>query len=126
MASASLMRRIAPCLLSLAPAVALALSPAHAGMERADRMLSRPLEPAWTVEQIKPPPDRYRGGAVYIYRTESPERVGELCRNAKAVGCAIGGVVIGPNPCDFPGERFARLHCHEAGHVLGWSPEHPE
>lgn len=41
--------------------------------------------PAWTAEQIRTTPERYQANAVYLYRAESPVRVGEPCQNSKGV-----------------------------------------
>lgn len=114
--------------------IGLALAtPATADLRQTDRALDRMArvdisEPAWSAEEIRKPPRRYQGNAAYLYRETTPAIVAAMCKSDLAVGCAIGGFVIGPNACDpmFAGERFAALHCHEKGHVLGWSPEHPD
>ena len=38
------------------------------------------------------------------------------------VGCASNetGLMIVPNPCDYPDETYARHLCHELGHTNGW------
>lgn len=84
--------------------------------------------PAWSADQITLPPAEYQRNGTYLYRSETPENIAKLCREPKAAACATGpgGVIIGPNGCDpqFRGERFARLHCHEPGHVYGWPADH--
>lgn len=40
------------------------------------------------------------------------------------LACEKGGTLVMPNPCEYPEYKdpysYARLLCHEKGHVLGW------
>lgn len=49
----------------------------------------------------------------------APGFILEACQPAK--------VVIMPNPCgdEFLGQSFARIMCHELGHLKGWPADHP-
>lgn len=139
MATEPLIRATALSLSLFCPAIAMAIvsTPVYANPARAEAAFSRTVRrrsrleedrPAWTASQIKEAPERYQGNGAFLYRSENPEKVGELCKNSKAAACAMGGFVIGPNPCHpmFAGERLARLLCHEAAHVQGWAPHHPD
>lgn len=33
-------------------------------------------------------------------------------------------LIVAPNPCDFTGESFALVMCHELGHANGWPADH--
>ena len=129
---------MASAALIAAPLAALALlsAPVQANTSRADQQLTmmarrtrrRDEAPAWTAAQIKTPPERYQSAPPFIYRAVSKERLAEVCQNPEAVGCAIGGFVYGPSPCEpaFKGEALAKLLCHEGAHVAGWKSDHPE
>lgn len=33
--------------------------------------------------------------------------------------------IVMPNPCQYPEDDYARVLCHELGHVRGWPGNHP-
>lgn len=79
------------------------------------------------------PPPRYHGNAVVVTGYVSPAMIGELCGKAPPgmVMMACSGndkdgnpLIIIPNPCLFDDQSFARLLCHEKGHILGWPATH--
>lgn len=92
-------------------------TPSHAGMDRADRALNG-LRPGL----IQVPPIRFQAtGHLFI---QTMPRVTDVCTTEGAVACAIGTVIVMPDPCDYPRERYAALLCHESAHALSkWRHE---
>lgn len=41
-----------------------------------------------------------------------------------ALACESLGTVYMPNPCEFRGDVYAELLCHESAHVRGWPHDH--
>lgn len=78
--------------------------------------------------QIEMPPLRFQGNATAIVRFVTD--VGPECANAPegylVLACSEGPVIIMPNPCRYPNERYARLLCHEIGHLNFWGKDHPK
>jgi len=73
------------------------------------------------------PPEIYRGDATVTVTFAKPELVQELCgkRGVKElIGCGEPGLMIVPNPCQYPNEVYARIICHEAAHSQGWGADH--
>lgn len=78
------------------------------------------------------PPFRFMGdGAAFtIYTVNVEAFCGPPTPGHVILACAKkrkGGipVMVLPNPCLFPEERFATLACHEKAHVAGWAGDHP-
>ena len=80
------------------------------------------------------PPERYQGDGVAVVLFVSDVR--EYCNTNTPAGyvliaCAkkIDGVpvIVMPNPCPIGDiDFYARVACHELGHVNGWPGRHPE
>ena len=80
------------------------------------------------------PPLRFQGDSLaMVYFTSDVEAVcGPSDPGTKIIACTQplkkgGHLVTLPNPCLWAdSEFFARIACHEAGHVLGWPGNHPD
>jgi hypothetical protein len=79
------------------------------------------------------PPVRYQGDAT-ISTTILGGNLYEACGVTPVPGFKLEACsmpwenkLVLPNPCDvsFAGETFARLACHELGHLNGWPGDHP-
>ncbi|MGZ8363994.1 MAG: hypothetical protein ACXW3D_08730 [Caulobacteraceae bacterium] len=80
------------------------------------------------------PPSRYRSQADITTLLEVTNQPGidKACSalftppppGMKTNACFTGQKIIMPNPCDFPNETYAKLLCHEMGHVNGWPSTH--
>lgn len=48
--------------------------------------------------------------------------------NGRILACVYrrNSLMIVPNPCAHTEESYARLMCHELGHVNGWPGNHPD
>lgn len=76
------------------------------------------------------PPEQFMGDTqVPVIFTSNVEDIcGEADPGYVVLGCAIGNLIILPNPClvaSYREEGFARLVCHEMGHTSGWPGNHP-
>jgi hypothetical protein len=73
-----------------------------------------------------PPPERFKGNNTLIltFHSDLKEACGEPPKGKRFLGCARGNRVAMPNPCGIPNEQFARIMCHELGHVNGWTADH--
>ena len=81
------------------------------------------------------PPERFQGPASAQIVTASQIQTSLTCDQIMGEpppgvvwrACHInGGPVYVPNPCEWPGEQFAHILCHEMAHVQGWSAYHEE
>lgn len=73
------------------------------------------------------PPDRYTAGRVTIVSFGTLDRCGDPPEGMQFDGCIRerGAVVHMPNPCLHKNEgKFARIMCHELGHLNGWNETH--
>ncbi|MDR3511908.1 MAG: hypothetical protein P4L73_09750 [Caulobacteraceae bacterium] len=79
------------------------------------------------------PPARYRADTSVKVLTKSPDAISAYChawgvQRPDAAGCyipALNAIAV-INPCDVPDAGFiGRLLCHETGHQLGWTADHP-
>lgn len=80
--------------------------------------------------RIQRPPQGYQNPASFSVHTMPSYEIGYLCHDLGAtsagdLACTLGQTVYMPNPCEFRGDRYADLLCHEAGHVQGWPANHP-
>lgn len=83
---------------------------------------------------IEGAPLQYRGDAAATIITAGQVPVHVFCtdgaptdRVALACTSADRKVIVMPNPCEFAdSERYARLLCHEMGHVNGWEHDVPQ
>lgn len=75
------------------------------------------------------PPERYQQSRPVMVEIVSPEMVASRCIQRGAVvpamACANTEFITMPNPCQYQ-DWYARLLCHELGHVNGWPAHHPE
>lgn len=78
------------------------------------------------------PPTKYQGNNSAIVVFVDIDKVDAGCRNIGGVGdynirgCEKGGVIVFPNPCQWPNKSDLRdLMCHELAHANGWPPDHP-
>lgn len=77
---------------------------------------------------IEGTPPQYQGDAAAVVMTGGQVPVHVFCSNGRptdrvVLACTSSDrkVVVMPNPCEFADtERYARLLCHEMGHVNGW------
>lgn len=76
------------------------------------------------------PPPRYRRDTWAHVLFVAPKRITTFCDDVpnppgwETEACQEGFTVWMPNPCLFD-EEYARILCHEIGHVNGWSNNHP-
>ena len=72
-----------------------------------------------------PPPARYRANTSFVITlvNDIEAACGKAPRGYVFLGCTRGRTVYMPNPCTTR-ESFARILCHEAGHVNGWPRTH--
>lgn len=76
------------------------------------------------------PPERFKGEVIIPVGFLYLDSLGEVCGKAALplvrLGCATDKAIAIIHPCApaFKGEFFARLMCHEAGHVNGWPATH--
>ena len=73
------------------------------------------------------PPLEFRNGTTFVIRPASRWQIKELCSEA-AFACAESpsGVVNIPNPCLYRDDNYARILCHEMGHINGWRHDKAE
>lgn len=79
------------------------------------------------------PPRRYRRDATAQVHFVDQKHVTGYCDAGdpagpgwETVACESGFTLYLPNPCTYPdGDEYARIACHELGHVNGWSNNHP-
>jgi hypothetical protein len=106
-------------------ALALALTPVQPSQSWSEA----PGNDGWWVQR---PPARFTKGvgtALVIYDT--PAEVEAICGMEGALACAIPAgalhelpVIVMPDPCGFPSERYGQLACHETSHAFGgWRHE---
>lgn len=82
------------------------------------------------------PPERFRGNAAALVYFTDRTGVEQLCGTAEPPNIMIackrsfagdGVIVIMPNPCLIgEAEFFAKIMCHEMGHVQGWGGNHEQ
>lgn len=76
------------------------------------------------------PPARYDGeaAAVVVFKNDVATVCGVAPPGFEILACASQerGIIVMPNPCDaiFRDEMFAKIMCHEKGHILGWNATH--
>ena len=78
------------------------------------------------------PPDRYRADAAFTIELRDQSGIDRTChplfgvppKGMKTDACSTQGRVIMPNPCDYSTETYARMLCHELGHINGWPLTH--
>lgn len=79
------------------------------------------------------PPERFTGNVVMQLDIRDQEGINAACHplygapppGMQTNGCAFGSTVVLSNPCALAAtESYARLLCHELGHVNGWSADH--
>ena len=80
-----------------------------------------------SLQYIPLPPTDLRGPATTKVTFMSTQNVTKLCgafaadKETPMRACAMGDAIIMPEPCEYTGQSFARIMCHEKGHVLGWT-----
>lgn len=82
------------------------------------------------------PPPRYTRNATAFVHFAGEQAITAKCdaddpspADMTTEGCSFGppNEIYIPNPCTFPaGDRYARLLCHEIGHLNGWPDNHPK
>jgi hypothetical protein len=78
------------------------------------------------------PPERFQHAATFVVEVQNQQAIDARCQplfgtpppGMKTDACSMNGRVILPNPCAYPSESYARMLCHEMGHVNGWPPTH--
>lgn len=75
-------------------------------------------------DPVREPPKAYRGPSTVVVEFVSPERVALRCmeRGARipANACATADLITMPNPCEWEGDKYAAMLCHEQAHAQGW------
>jgi hypothetical protein len=74
------------------------------------------------------PPLKYRGdiSTTVAFVNDLNKACGEPPKDKRWLGCRRGGIVYMPNPCPTGQvEEYAKIMCHEMGHVNGWTRDHP-
>jgi len=87
------------------------------------------LAPNSSVNSDAWPPSRFQGDNAARVLFVHPRLIDDLCGKAptgfQTEACSTGNIVILPNPCLFDhSDEFARLTCHEIGHIAGWPGTH--
>ena len=82
------------------------------------------------------PPERFRGNTSAVVIFTDKAGVGEICGTVpppqQIIACAFRTktgtpVIVMPNACKIGEvELYARIMCHEAGHIQGWTGDHEE
>lgn len=82
------------------------------------------------------PPERFRGNNAAIVIFADRAGIDQMCGVAapgyRIVACKFdlqngAPVIVMPNPCPLGStENYARVMCHELGHVNGWTGEHED
>lgn len=79
---------------------------------------------------VQLPPRAYQHPSTFIVSTVPSNLITLTCDRLGAThadaACERDGAVYLPNPCDFPRDDYARLMCHEMGHINGWSANHSD
>lgn len=79
------------------------------------------------------PPERFRKSAILTLDMRDQAGIEAECQplygappsGMKTYACSIGPRVVAPNPCTYPAsDAYARMLCHELGHVNGWAAAH--
>lgn len=92
-----------------------------------------PVVEASAPDLMKDPPalplPKYRGVTAAIVATMEDVNKHPQCKAQKGWqtrACTFldKNIILMPNPCNYPNDGYARLFCHELGHVNGW--RHPE
>ena len=91
------------------------------------------LAPNSTPFSASRPPARFQAAATTVVQISDQAGVDRTCHalfgkppaGMKTDACFTGERMVLPNPCDFPQtESYARMLCHELGHVNGWPSTH--
>ena len=85
------------------------------------------------VDSGYPPPKYQHDGIAAVTFFVGQKKINSICGEAgpgyQTQACAFSGdrKLVLPNACDaeFEGQSFARLVCHEMGHLNGWPGNHP-
>lgn len=81
------------------------------------------------------PPERFRGNVASIVIFTDRAGIDEMCGVApvgQIIACARRlrdgtPIIVMPNPCVIGDkELYARIMCHENGHINGWGPDHED
>lgn len=85
------------------------------------------------ISQIPVPPTRFQEDVLGGVHFARPERVNELCKSKLEKGKILLGCstqappqMALPNPCNYRDELYARIACHELGHMNGWTSLHEQ
>ena len=79
------------------------------------------------------PPARFQREATTVIQVTDQTGINRTCHalfgappaGMKTDACFTGERMVLPNPCSFPQtESYARMLCHELGHVNGWPSTH--
>jgi hypothetical protein len=79
------------------------------------------------------PPARFQREAITTLQISDQAGINLTCQalfgappaGMKTDACFTGERMVMPNPCSFPQtESYARMLCHELGHVNGWPSTH--
>lgn len=74
------------------------------------------------------PPKRFQGNVRVVIATV--DNLNDVCGQPPPgkfwFGCTRGVTVFMPNPCPYGQQEYARILCHEFGHIQGWPATHGE
>lgn len=77
----------------------------------------------WEGYYLSRPPERFTGDVEFVLKASNMEAVTAACGRGY-IGCmSETGVLTLPNPCLF-NDDYAKLVCHEMGHINGWAHGH--
>lgn len=97
-----------------------------------------PSPPEYVLPQVGEttlPPMRFRDNARATVEYIDPRRIAEACADGLMQAGTSGPplactkmypgrpTIVMPNPCTLPFDAYARMECHELGHVNGWEHE---
>lgn len=76
------------------------------------------------LDPVRKPPKAFQGNATVVVEFVSPERVALRCMERgvriPANACATADLITMPNPCEWEGDKYAAMLCHEQAHAQGW------
>lgn len=93
-----------------------------------------PIEQQAMPDGIPSAPPEYQGDNIAVVGFFHPRQIDGICRaggpyDGRIIyGCTEileegRAIIVLPNPCFYQHESYARLTCHELGHVNGWRHE---
>jgi hypothetical protein len=83
-----------------------------------------------SIDPVQTPPAQFRKGTTATVEFLAAHEIIPRCieRGAKVLAnaCADTRTITITNPCEYPGESYAKRLCHEMGHINGWNTAHQD